>query len=239
MKTKLLLLLTLFISTICLSQPIPINTLENYLNDKSLKLDKITNVKSTNDTLAFYGYKNSDKTKLYIRKVRLHRYEVLGITNWSLFSNVGHWKPLPISLTTVPFKIRPETKNVETTATSGIKNIGFNFDLLRIQMDRYFWDGNKSTHKLFAGIWIAPSVEELNSKETNNYLMDDEKSKQLFMSTGLTVNYTYNNITFTFVPVGFDFATSSIGRKWIYNKKRWWGFGIGLEPKFLSTLKNK
>jgi hypothetical protein len=41
------------------------------------------------------------------------------------------------------------------------------------------------------------------------------------------------------VPIGFDIATSSIGKKWVYNERRWWGFGIGLEPKFLNSIANK
>lgn len=65
------------------------------------------------------------------------------------------------------------------------------------------------------------------------------KSKQMFISTGLTINYSYNNIKVSFIPIGFDFGTTSLGKKWVYNKRRWWGFGIGLEPKFFSALMNK
>ena len=96
-----------------------------------------------------------------------------------------------------------------------------------------------ANHKFSLGIWAAPMVEKLNSETTKNYLKDENEVSQFFISTGLTINYTYNNISFSFVPIGFDYATSTIGKEWIYNQKRWWGFGIGLEPKFLQSLMNK
>ena len=50
--------------------------------------------------------------------------------------------------------------------------------------------------------------------------------QQQFIASGLTITYFYNNITFGFVPLGFDFATSTLGKEWVYHNKRWWGFGI-------------
>lgn len=59
------------------------------------------------------------------------------------------------------------------------------------------------------------------------------------MSTGLTLNYSYNKLTFTLVPIGFDFATNTAGKQWNYNGKYWWGFGIGVDLKILESIFNK
>ncbi|MEO2063257.1 MAG: hypothetical protein ABGW97_09765 [Christiangramia sp.] len=226
-------LLILFITT-SHSQSIKVEGLNSYMQNK---LSKVENIESSNDTLSIYGYNSNDKSTMKLRIIKLERGEVYAINSWSHLFQLGHWRPMPISLTTIPFKIRPKVKNLETSANSGIKNLGLNFDIFHFEMDRYFWNGKKSNHKIFAGIWLAPSVEELNATTTENFLNEDEKSKQLFFNAALTLNYSYNDITFTFVPAGFDFATSSVGEEWIYGGKRWWGFGIGLEPKFLNVLK--
>lgn len=237
MKKKLILIAVLLKSFTCFSQEKKIHTLDDYLDNH--KLAYVIEVESKKDTLTLYGYDKDDNSKLLNRKVKLDRYEVLGINEWSSIFNLGHFKPLPISITTVPFKVRTELDEFKTTATSGIKNVGLNFDLGRWKTERYFASGKKSTHKFYGGIWIAPSVEELDSIQTRGFLTDGTKNKQLFVSAALTLNYTYNNLTFTFVPIGFDIATSSIGKEWVYNKRRWWGFGVGLEPKFLNSIANK
>jgi hypothetical protein len=221
----------------CISQEKKFYSLNDYLDN--YKFSYVTQVESKKDTLVLYGYDENDNSTLKNRKVKLDRYEVLGINEWSWIFNKGHFKPLPISITSVPFKVRQGFDEFETTATSGIKNLGLNFDLGRWNTERYFASGKKSTHKFYAGIWVAPSVEELDFTQTRGFLADGTKSKQLFISTALTINYAYNNLTFTFVPMGFDIATSSVGKEWVYNERRWWGFGIGIEPKFLNSIVNK
>ncbi|ELR73681.1 hypothetical protein C900_02085 [Fulvivirga imtechensis AK7] len=202
---------------------------------KNHQLDHVIEVESNKDTLTLSGYNKSNDSLLLRIKVKLKRYDVLAINEWHSIFNKGHFKPLPISITTVPFKVRPELDEFRTNATSGITNVGLNLDLGRWKTERYFASGKKSTHKFYGGIWLAPSVEELDSLQTRGFLAKGTASKQLFISTALTLNYTYNNFTFTFVPVGFDIATSSVGKEWIYNRERWWGFGIGLEPKFFKS----
>lgn len=216
-------------------------TLNDYLNNPDLKLDYVSKVESNNNILTVYGYKNSNSSKI---NVLLEKEKVLAINEWSSFWNSKHWKPLPLSITTIPFKIRPERTIQDTLvfnkfATSGISNIGFNLDITKFQMDRYFSTGRKSTHKFSLGFWAAPSVEELDSMSTIGYLAKDIKSKQLFISTGITISYSYNDISFVFVPLGLDINTSIIGKNWIYNKQPWWGFGIAISPKIFSTILNK
>ena len=234
MKYLLFVLLPSLSFNYCLAQSSNPYTLKEYIN--SFKLQTVVDVQTEMNVLTISGYKTSKDKYLTSRKVKLKRDEVYANSNWSYFLNLDHYQKLPLSITTVPFKVRPSFDEFETNASSGITNLGLNLDLGRWQMDRYFSFGKKSTHKFYAGLWVAPSVEELNSTQTRGVLSEGETDKQLFISTALTINYTYNNITFTFVPEGFDIATSTIGEEWVYNKRRWWGFGIGLEPKFLTFL---
>lgn len=220
------------------------------------KLDYVTKVESNNNILTVSGFKKvtaTDGTKqdLFLkRNVELKRGKVFAVTEWSWVFNSFHWKPIPISITTVPFKVRPSVtaygKVFDGSATSGITNVGFNLDLGKVQMDRYFSNGKKSTHKFSIGLLATPSVEELDSVYTNGangklgkVAGKMEKSKQLFISTGITISYSYNDISFVFVPVGIDYGTSTIGKTWVYNKQRWWGFGIAISPKIFATIFSK
>lgn len=237
-------------------------SLEEYMEeDKKPKnrihrLDEVTKVESSNNILTINGYRKEltnrgSKEDVFVKKnVQLDRGEVLAVKEKSYVRFSFHWKPLPISLITVPFKVRPKItsggKEFINSATSGITNIGFNLDLAKRQVDRYFATGKKTSHKWSLGIWVAPSVEELDSVYTHgaNGLLGKtggkmEKSKQLFISTGITISYSYNDISFVFVPMGFDLATSSMGKTWVYDKLRWWGFGIAISPKIFSTILNK
>lgn len=142
-----------------------------------------------------------------------------------------------MSIACIPIKVRPGTNGKSATATSGLKNLGLNLDLWSMERTNYFANSEKTTHKLALGILVAPGVEELDSTLTAGKLEGDEKSRQLFISTGITLSYSYNKITFSFVPFGYDVGTSSIGNS--LEQKRWWGFGIGVDPKIFSSVTNK
>ncbi len=222
-------------------------TLPQYLNAANV-LDYVTKVESAGNTLTVNGYKtitsNGQTNSIFLKKnVALGNGQVLAVNEWSWIFNRGHWQPVPFSIITVPFKIRPQitvnSKEFKTSASSGITNLGFNLDLGKFQMDRYFSTGKKSSHKFSLGFWAAPSVEEVDSVYTSGYLAKDVKSKQLFISTGLTISYSYNDISFVFVPAGWDIGTTSIGKNWVYNGQRWWGFGIAISPKIFATILNK
>lgn len=203
-------------------------------------IEDVIKVDSKDNILTVSGYKNNDFIK---KNLKLGMGEVFAVNKWSWIKNRIHWIPLPLSLTTIPIKVRPAMNSngldISSNATASITNIGFNLDLGKYQMDRYFATGNKSTHKFSVGFWAGPSVEELDETNTNINFTEVVKSKQLFISTGITINYSYNDISFVFVPAGWDLGTSTIGKNWIYNGKRWWGFGIGISPKIFSTVLNK
>jgi hypothetical protein len=138
MKNKILLITFILLSFLSFSQEKELYNLNEY---KNKKLGYVIEVESNKDTLTIYGYEKGDNSKLISRKVKLNRYDVLAINEWSSIFNGYHYKPLPISITTVPFKVRPELDEFETNVTSGIKNIGLNFDLGRWKTERYFASG--------------------------------------------------------------------------------------------------
>lgn len=213
------------------------------------ELDDVIKVESVDNTLVIKGFKgmtdNSQTEQIFFKKnVLLDTGEIYAVNDRSWIFQKKHWHPIPLSLTTIPFKIRPEMSKgdsvFKTNSTSGLANIGFNFDLVKYQLERYFSTGKKSTHRLSLGLWASPSVEELNSYYTNGFLAKDDKSKQVFISTGITISYTFNNdITLVFVPAGWDFSTSAIGRHWVYDGTKWWGFGIGISAKTFAAIFNK
>lgn len=220
--------------------------LDTYM-EKENKLDYVTKVKpGDNNILTIEGYKEVSlniQKKKYIfmkRNVELKEGKAYTINDFDFVGSPFYWKPVPLSLTTIPFKVRPHmvSQGVEfnTSASSGITNIGFNLDLIQYQMDRYFTSGRRSLHKFSLGLYAGPAVEELSSTTTHGAIAKDLTSKQLFISTAITLSYSYNDISFTFVPLGWDFATSSIGKQWVYNKARWWGFGIGISPKIFTRI---
>lgn len=222
---KFYALLLLFIFSVGYSQTN--RTLKEYLD--TYRLDSVFSVTSDKDVLTITGYKPNVKTSSF-EKVQLKKGEVLGIWSYKYF------KPT-ISVLTIPCKVRRATGGLETSAYSGLANIGLNFAMPEIKLDRYFSSGTKSTHSLSAGILLAPAIEELNAVNTD--ITGYVASKQLFFSVGLSVVYTYNSIQLSFIPIGYDFSTSKEGRKWLYDGKSWFGFGIGFDPKIFAPLLSK
>lgn len=210
-------------------------SLSDYLNDSMAKLEYVTKVESENNILTVYGYHKLNGNAIVKRKIKLKKGQSFLIGE----KMITPYKP-QLSLLSVPFKVRPKVGELNTTAVSGLTNLGFNIDFFGYKRDCYYANGNKSTIRIsFPGVLLAPAVEELDSILTKGYLKGSSKSKQLFISTGLTLTVAYNNLTFLFVPIGFDFATSKVGREWIYKQKRWWGFGIGVDPKIFAAILNK
>jgi hypothetical protein len=205
--------------------------LNDYFKDPQLKLDYVSKIEANNNIFTLNGKKNGSLAK---RTIVMKPREVLALKEWR-YLNIAS-----LSLTTIPFKVRrsinAEDSLFRTTASSGLTNLGFNINYISRQTNRYFANGTKSTHSWALGFWAAPSVEELDSVYTRGYLKKDIKTKQLFISAGFTIGYSYNDVTFLFVPWGWDLATTPLGKKWIYRGQSWWGFGIGLSPTVLAKL---
>ncbi|MGD1320633.1 hypothetical protein [Chryseobacterium sp. 2R14A] len=208
-------------------------TLTNYLTDERLRLEEVTNVEAKTNILTVYGFTKNNKNSIVSRNVALKRREVLAISDFDLSF-------IPkISFTTIPYKVRPKRDSLRTKAYSGLNNIGLNFDFIGWEMNRYFASGKKANHRLGIGFWAAPSVEEIDYKNVKGLSDKTGTTNQLFLSGGITLSYTYNEISFIAVPLGWDWGMSSISKNWIYSGKRWWGFGLALSPKIFAPILNK
>lgn len=150
-----------------------------------------------------------------------------------------YWREA-FSLVTVPVKIRPSHGNIGRLTTSGISNLGVYWSWADRKWNRFYVSGKKFSAKLSFGGYLAPSVENVkgNQRRSTFEIIPDD-SNELFVSTGLAVSLAINDINFIFIPMGFDFATSSVGKDWAFNRKRWWGFGIGIETKALGAIFSK
>ena len=134
-----------------------------------------------------------------------------------------------VSLITIPFKVRAAVDSLSPTVQTGLTNAGLMVNLYGYTLSRYFYNGKQSHHRFGAGLFLAPSAEDISPTTTRGRVTTT--TKQLFISAGASVTYTYNDVTFAFVPLGFDFATTTEGQDFIHNKQYWWGFGLGLSLK--------
>lgn len=224
MRTRLLLFAFLLTGglTSLKAQTISLNTF--LTNIKSVN-GTIINVKNDKNILEV-TYFNSNISTI-TDKVALNKGEILAVGNW--YKSLVRPK---LSVITVPFKIREKQDNAPQLVSSSVKNAGLNFGFFNYKLERYFANGSLSTHKFSFGVIIAPSAEELNIDNTDGQIT--AKTTQLFISSGVSATYTYNAISFVVIPMGYDFATTGDGRKWMYNKKWWWGFGIGIDTKLFG-----
>lgn len=215
-------------------------TLSDYLSDQELKLGNVGKVESANGALTLYGTKDGVLAK---RTVSIESGNGYVISEKSNVFTSNHWRPFPLSVITVPIKVRPSVKTKDSTfpaaAVGGITNLGLNLDVFRWQTDRYYTMGRKVSQKFAIGACVTPSVEELDSVAAQGKIKKDAKSRQIFLSTGLTLSYSYNDISFVFVPAGFDWGLTPVGQNWIYQGKWWWGFGIAISPKIFAPIFNK
>lgn len=196
--------------------PVDKNTLDG-LNLKIVSADFKSGI------WTFSGYLPGSAA-LSTHTLQLKYYDVYGDWEWS--------PKISFTIVTVPFKIRNAIDTFPQTVQASLTNIGLAVNCFNRKLVRYLPNGTKSTHKFGAGVIFAPSFEDLTPANTKNFV--NKNSKQLFISTSLNFNYTYNDISFFVVPLGLDFATTKDGKNYVYNKKPWWGFGIGLSTKFLG-----
>ncbi len=183
-------------------------------------------VKSRSDTLKVKSYDTKNEDQIVSHNIILRRGKGLGVWTTSCFSQ--------FSVITVPVKIRPSIDNFPQSAFTGLTNAGINWGILNRRLDRYFLNDKKSSHIFSLGVFIGPSIEELTPENTNNYVLT--KNKQLFISSGFSLSYSYNDFLFTVTPVAYDYATTREGREYIYNKKMWWGFAIGIKTSLLGNF---
>jgi len=185
-------------------------------------------------------YKGLDNNLLHTIKLKVPKSKTFHYSRWGDIANTNkrYWRNA-FSLITVPVKVRRQSGNVPRRTTSGLSNLGVNWDLGFKKWSWFYISGKKNSIRISGGFLLAPSVEKVKVSERRNALEDATDLNQLFLSFGTTLSLVINDITFVFVPVGFDFATDSTGKSWVFNQKRWWGFGIGIETKSLGAVFSK
>ena len=193
-----------------------------------LKSDKIfIHVAETDgEILTIEGVEKGGEIKKY--KLRMDSYKSFTYSAWS--------KPR-VSALSVPYKIRPNSGSFTGFAQSGLKNAGINIELPGWFRQKLHPFGRKKQDAITGGILLAPAVIEIATE--NSISGSTAKSNQLFMSVGFTVSYSVNDFVFSIVPIGFDFAMNERGKDFAFNKKRWWGFGIGVPLTRLYPILKK
>ncbi|WPY97641.1 hypothetical protein [Christiangramia sp. OXR-203] len=189
-----------------------------------------TSIANSRAALQFKFIDYSDnEIKFY--EAELAKDEFVSVTNYKyFFGAIGS-----ISIMTVPFKIRSKNEQGYITAKADVKNIGVYLPLALKESKRYWLDNSTSTHKFSIGFLIAPMAQELNDKNTSDYFQNSESSYSAFMlSTSVAITYTYNNLTFALIPVGFDFGLDDAGKEWDNHANYWTGFGIGVDTKLFG-----
>lgn len=151
-------------------------------------------------------------------------------------NRLEYWRNA-FSLLTIPVKVRGAQNNSPRLTTSGLTNVSFNMKFGERTKTKYLPDGRQLATKWWVGISLGPSVENVEgSQRRTTFETPPPNSKELFISPAITVGLAINGIDFVFVPFGVDLATSTTGRDWNFNRKRWWGFGIGIETRALGPI---
>ncbi len=213
-------------------------------------LAKIKKVDNSGQTLNLYGYipddysEHSSEFQSVYYKMKHDQYYLIKLTrNEGKIYKLGGWSGAnsfknffkSASILTVPYKIRGGNQDIKRITTSGINNVAINFDFFRYGWQRYYQNGKQYKWRISIGGMVSPGVEELSNSDLRNADPSTEGSiKELFISAGFTLNLSLNDIGFTFIPAGWDQGVSTAGKSWNYNGRRWWGFGIGISPKFLG-----
>jgi hypothetical protein len=139
-----------------------------------------------------------------------------------------------LSITTIPFKVRPSVDDRGQFVEGGLTNIGIHYPIISYNKTKLFFDGKYSNHSWSFGVIGAPMALKTNAENTNGRKPIERTSLALSCSTA--ISYSYNDITFTFIPAGVDYGLNTTSRYWNYHGKFWWGFGIGISPKLLSRI---
>lgn len=137
------------------------------------------------------------------------------------------------AIVTVPFKIRPAVRDtIPAKAIADLKNVGISTNIWSVKLDRYQWDGTKTTHRFTGGILLAPNVEEVGPTTSDGLVK--KATNQMFLSTAVSITYSYGDVSFVIIPYGRDLGLTRLAQKSIYHNKFWFGFGVGLSTKFFG-----
>ena len=174
-----------------------------YVN-RFLKLDSLGNY--TRFPIAYYQLKNRQAVKLCFTE----------------FS---------VSALVIPVKYRVKKNDLPedfSTAVNGNIFVGYSGG-----SSSFFHQekvGNKTnTWKLTGGFMFGASSVTLDENNTNlsaKAITDDRKVSKGLVNIGVGAAYAYNKINLG-IFYGYDYAIGDNAEIWNYNKKPWWGIGLG------------
>lgn len=178
---------------------------------------KIKNYKLVKSDTVHTILKGENKIIVYVTPAESGKFLSTGKWGWSF------------GLLTVPFKIRPATHGLPSESKADIKNINIFFGR-NYNSERMFWNQRTSSHRWLFGGMAGISTETLTNLNSNEPKFENNPTNQAYLTLAGGVGYSYKDkITLMFIPVGADIGFSDTSKKWIYNGKYWWGFGIGLD----------
>ncbi|MCV9934603.1 hypothetical protein OIU80_20160 [Flavobacterium sp. LS1R47] len=136
---------------------------------------------------------------------------------------------LGIGLMSVPFKVRGRIDDIPSESSASIKNVSLTFGYFRTR-DKYYYTGKKTRFRWGVVGLAGPSVETLKAGNTNGQILDSAPTSQVYLSLSSGIMLTvYDKINLAFLPIGADIGFSDTSKKWIYNNKYWFGFGLGID----------
>lgn len=135
------------------------------------------------------------------------------------------------NIASVPFKIFPKT-SYPSAVSGDIDNIGLYAGHGFREWSFLKANGKESKLNFGGGIFLAPSVVKLN--KDNSSIEDDNEINKPYFTTALAFHIKYQNFTIMVIPCGVDTAFSDSGKKWNYDGKYWWGFGLGIDTSLFN-----
>jgi hypothetical protein len=230
MKTKLLILLILFVKLLNSQTIVNYETFANLRGIKVLStqtIDSVPNIGKCGLRVKFIDY-NDSLVKIYDAILGKNEFISFSSTRTILGSLKG------FSVMTVPIKIRTKNEDGFVTAQADLKNVGLYFPIKVKEIKRVWIDNSTSNHKISFGFLIAPMVEVLSDKNTNNYFNNADVSySAMMLSTSFGCTYTYKSITLAAV-MGMDNGLDEASKNWVNDRKWWFGLGFGIDTKFFG-----
>ncbi|TVQ77914.1 MAG: hypothetical protein EA358_05755 [Flavobacteriales bacterium] len=150
--------------------------------------------------------------------------------------------PNTVSLLAVPIKLRAKRevtmpddnlRVVPAQALSGLNSLGLNFHIYSRGRRTYYLSGKANESVFSLGFMTTFGIESMDSTQLGSYTGLNENidmGYRLNVSFGLTMNYIFNRVSLTYIPIAIDTPYSS---DWIYRGRPWMGFAIGLNLGFL------
>lgn len=147
-----------------------------------------------------------------------------------------------VSLLAVPIKLRAKRevtmsdgnpRVVPAQTLSGLNSLGLNFHIFSRGRRTYYLSGKANESVFSIGFMTTFGIESMDSTQLGAYTGLNEiidMGNRLNVSFGLTMNYIFNRVSLTYIPIAFDTPYSN---DWIYRGRPWMGFAVGLNLGFL------